>query len=584
MPADNVARWGFLTPGHEWSRLLGHLLVPTCLSPCARGDARGYNAAVEPVPAEIVVESPPVEEPAVDPAVEDTIRAVLGDEADAALALAARADPRLVALLLPAVPAGAIPDRTGEDLRIDLVDADVWLEGTEVVGTVRGPGVTENGAWLELDVGGGPAADIEIGFGRAWAYERSLRVEDEPAAMRDNRPEIGEDSVTFRADLGGSALLEPGHVGYAVAYIPSFDGSIHDVGAGGLLGEPTPDRIEVLAAIAEAGPVSDADMAVALAVTFGTLRGVVAAEVVPTVDADAVAWLRYAEELDSWLEAGGATWRLGARDPLAKLAWAWPAAQGVAYGQFALSVETQKLTAARYRFVVPSAEVLLALREMLPKRAEATNTASAVDGFIWSKLRYRANADLMEALCRAEQLDDDTCKSWKLDRRKSATLGVVDGVTMPLWEGVSASYQLDVLAREGQFIGDCATATTLAINGMQALGIPAVAMGWAGDGLASPTHDVPLWLDGDRFRATQRFMALGREWTGERAFVYVTLPGVHPVAFSMGREPHGWSRGGAVAGGWTSYAEVDLILREGLPTSVVGDWIDVQAAGGWPTW
>ncbi|MBM4369674.1 MAG: hypothetical protein FJ102_25920, partial [Deltaproteobacteria bacterium] len=301
-------------------------------------------------------------------------------------------------------------------------------------------------------------------------------------------------------------------------------------------------------------------------------------------EADAAAWLRYAEELDRWLEAGGAGWRLGGRDPLAKLAWAWPAAQGVAYGQFALSVETQKLTADRYRFVVPSADTLRALRELLPRRVEAANTAAAVDGYVWSKLRYRANADLMEALCRAEQLDEDTCKGWKADRRQGASLGVVDGVTVPPWEGVSASYQLDVLAREGQFVGDCATATTLAINGLQALGIPAVAMGWAGDGLASPTHDVPLWLDGDRFRATQRFMALGRDWTGERAFVYVTLPGVHPVAFSMGREPHGWSRGGAVAGGWTSYTEVDRILREGLPTSVVGDWIDVQAAGGWPTW
>lgn len=524
----------------------------------------------------------PVDEVALDPALEDAILAVLGGEAEPVLAVVERADPRLAALLVPRIPAAPLPDRTGEDVRVDLLSADTWLEGNELVGTVRGTGAGDNGVWLEVDVGGGPAPDLELGLGRQWSRERTLHGAPSPALARDVMPEVGPDWVSFRVDLSGSSLFEPGHVGYAVASIKSFDGTVRDAGPGGLLGDPGPDRIDVLAELVAAGPVPDADLAVALAVTFGTVRAVVADEVVPTVDADAVAWLRYGESLDGWLEAGGADWRLGSQDALGKLVWAWPLAQGVAYGQFALSVEEALLSAARYRFLVPSVGTLEALRGMVPVRGARADTAAAIDRFTWDRLRYRANDALMTTLCHNGGLDTTTCKGWQKERGELRGLGVVDGVKVPSHEGVSASYQLEVLAREGQFVGDCATATTLAIAAMQAVGIPAVGMGWAGDVLASPTHDVPLWYDGTAFRSTQG--GPSRDWKDERAFVYVTLPGVHPAAFSMGKEPGGYRRGGAVAGGWTSFAEVDRILREGLPAGVVGDWVDVQAAGGWPTW
>ncbi len=526
--------------------------------------------------------SEPFDEVALDPALEDAILAALGADAEPVLAVVERADALLAALLLPRVPGVPLPDRTGEDVRVDLLDADIWLEGSELVGTVHGTGADENGVWVVVDVGGGPAPDLELGFGRQWSRERTLHGAPSPALARDVMPEVEKDRVSFRADLSGSQLFEPGHVGYAVASVKSFDGTIRDEGPGGLLGEPGNDRIEVLAALVASGPVSDADLAVALAVTFGTIRPVVADEVVPLVEADALAWLRYGESLDGWLEAGEAQWRLGSQDALGKLVWAWPAAQAVAYGQFALSVEEQRLSEAKYRFVVPSVATLEALRAMVPVRGDLVNTTTAVDRWTWERLRYRANDALMTTLCHNGGLDSSTCKGWQKERGELRPLGVVDGVKVPTSEGVSASYQLEVLAREGQFVGDCATATALSIAAMQALGIPAVGMGWAGDVLASPTHDVPMWFDGQVFRPTQG--GPGRDWNNERAFVYVTLPGVHPVAYSMGSEPNGWRRGGAVAGGWTTFGEVDRILREGLPASIVGDWVDVQAAGGWPTW
>lgn len=501
-----------------------------------------------------------------------------------AAAVVLRADARLVDLLLPLSPVGGTPDRTGEDVRVDLFDAFVELQGSELVGWIRGVGVAENGAWLGVDVGGGPALDLQFGFGNAWSRESVL---DNGAASnalaREVLPEIEGDTVHFRVDLADSARYEPGHAGAAVAMIKSFDDTIHDVGPAGVLGIPATESLEVLEALVAAGSVFDANLAVAIAVNFGALRSIVADDVVATVDADAVEWLQYGESLDTWLVEAGADWSFGELDALGKLTWAWPAAQAVAYGAFPLAAQREPLDAARYRFVVPDVATLVALRDGVELRENAGETATAIDASVWAKLRYRTHDDLMGTLCAAEEIDRASCRTWRFERGAGRDLGVVGGSVVALHEGVSSSLQVEILRDQGQYIGDCATATTLAINALQSIGLPAIAMGWSGTDLATPTHDVPLWYNGESFVGTQR--GPPREWRKESAFVYVTLPGVHPEnAFSLAREPNGWSRGGAVVGGWTTFREVEQILNQGLPSSVFGQWIDVQAAGGWPTW
>lgn len=520
------------------------------------------------------------------PALADALAARPGTEErlDAAAALIARADDRLVDLLVPASPAGALADRVGEDPQADLWEADVRLDGTWLVGTVRGQNADRDGVWVGLDTRGGPALDLVFGFGRGWAREAAFDgPPGSPAMARDVFPQISANAVSFRVDLSGSSRFDPDHAGTAVAMMKSADGYWADPGPAGVLGTPPDGAVDVLLAIVDAGPVADADLAVALAVTFGSLRAIVAPDVRALVEADAVGWLRYGEGVDAWLAEQGALWRLGTLDALGKLVWAWPAAQAVAYGAFPLATAAEPLDAARYRFDVPDAATLQRLRKAVPVRASAAETAAAIDAGAWARLRYRARDDLMRELCRTGELTGDECDGWRADRKAGADLGEIGGVRVAIEEGVSTTLQLDVLAREGAFVGDCATATTIAIHTMQAFGLPALAMGWAGGGDWSPTHDVPLWYDGARFRGTQR--GPGPRWAKDAAFVYVLLPGVHPVAaFSLGREPDGWSRGGAVAGGMAPFADVSRILREGLRGEVVGAWIDAQAAGGWPTW
>lgn len=519
------------------------------------------------------------------PELADALAARLPEErlAGAATLLAA-ADPRLVDLLLPLEPGGAYPDRTGEDVRVDLVQADIRLEGTHLVGWVEGVGVVDNGIWLDLDTRSGPAPDLRLGLGRGWSREATLDGGGpSPFLARDAVPELGEDWLGFDVDLAGSERFDPDHAGSVVASVKSFDGSVSDVGPGGFLGAPPLDALEVLAAELADGPVEDADLAVALAITFGAMRAQVEDAVTPTVDADAVAWLRYGEGLDAWLEEHGAEWRFSDQDAFAKLVWAWPAAQSVAYGAFPLAGQATPLTAARYRFVVPSAEQLGALRDRVPLQPTAAGTADSLERELWRHLAYRTNDDLMRTLCANGGLETETCQAWRAESVHGVTLGTVDGVKIAPSDGVSAGFQLDLMHSRGSFVGDCAVETSLAIWELQALGIPAIGMGWAGSDTATPTHDVPLWLDGDTFRATQA--GPSRDWAAEAAYVYVTLPGVHPVnAFTIGREPNGWSRGGAIAGGWTKFAEVRRILSGGLPASIVGGWVDVEGAGGWPTW
>lgn len=505
--------------------------------------------------------------------------------AEEGAALLSRASPGLVDLLLPGVQRGPLPDIVGEDRRVDLVEADVRVEGTELVATVRGRGVVQNGVWLRLDTRGGPAPDMLLGFGRGWSREAVLDGGlPSPSLARETLPVVeADDTLSFRVDLAGSGRFDRAHAGSAVVTLKSLDGLVEEVAPGGVLG-PTPEgAVDVLAAIVRAGAVKDADLAVALAVTFGGLRGVVAPEVTAVVDADAVGWLRYGEGLDAWLAERGADWSVAKLDALGKLVWAWPAAQGVAYGAAAMAHEAPALDLARYRFLVPDAAALARLRDLAPLHEEAGTTATAIDRQTWARLRYRARDDLMAALCRAEALGEDVCEGWVRDRKAGTDLGKLGERAVRLEEGVSATWQLDVLGREGVFVGDCATATALAIATMQAVGLPAIGMGWAGMDDTTPTHDVPLWYDGARFLGTQRGPAPA--WARDTAFVYVTVPVVHPGSgFALAKEPGGWSRGGAVAGGWARYGDVAAALQNGVPGTAVDRWIDMQAAGGWPSW
>ncbi len=502
---------------------------------------------------------------------------------DAAARVLLLADPRLVDLLLPAVPRGPLPDNTGEEDGIDLSWVDLWLEGTVLHGVVAGRGVAQNGAWLDIDLGHGPTADLRLGFGRGWI--RAALLDGAPpgslAPVPDGRdlPVVEDDRVSFTFDLGA---LVPA-VGSATARVQSLDGRLTDMGPGGIFGAPPEESLDVLLALVRAGPVTDVDLAVALAATFGSLRPLVADDALALVDADAAGWLQYGQALDPWLAERGAEWRFSDLDVLGKLTWAWPAAQGVVYGAVAIAGVQAPLNAEQYRFLVPDIATLEQLRDQATVLPSPADTARSVDHAINARLRYRTHGPLMESLCRQGALAPDVCEGWRLDTRAGADLGQLGGVSVPLWEAVSASRQAEVFLREGAYVGDCATATALTIASLQAVGIPAIGMGWSGQDYSDPTHDVPLWYDGSRFRGTQR--GPGKAWATKRAFVYVTLPGVHPVnAFTLGREPGGWSRGGAVAGGWTTYREVERALREGMPAEVVGTWVDTQAAGGWPTW
>jgi hypothetical protein len=496
----------------------------------------------------------------------------------------AAVDPSLRALLSPVSPRGPYPDRTGEDVRVDLVSAEVWLEGTHLVGNVQGVGVADNGAWLDLDTRGGPAADLRLGFGRGWAREMTLDGRGgTPFLGGQPLPEIGPDGVWFDVDLAGSDRFDPTHAGAVTASVKSFDGTVSDVGPAGFLGVPGDDAQVLFDRLAAEGPLADPDLAAALAVTFGTLRPQVDDAALALLDADVLAWYRYGLEVDGWLAEHGAGWRLADASPLGKLVWAWPAAQTVAYGGLPLAGQTERLTPARYRYLVPSVDQLTRLRDLTTLRPSAGETADGVDAAIWGRLVYRTNDTLMASLCHRDALPRRTCDEWRKEQGPAAVLATVDGVALPRSEGVSAGLQLELRDSRGGYVGDCAVATSLAIWQLQAVGLPAIGMGWAGTDPATPTHDLPLWLDGDVFRATQH--GPGRDWAKETAFVYVTLPGVHPLnAYPLGREPNGWSRGGSVAGGWTRFAEVRRILADGLPAAVVQRWVDVQAAGGWPTW
>jgi len=498
---------------------------------------------------------------------------------DDAAALLLAADARLVDLLVPAAPADPLRDLVDESAVLDLVEAEVWVEGGVLHGWARGRGVVQNGVWLDLDIAGGPAADLRLGYGRGWS--RANPLDGGATPLPGPLPTLEGDRVTFTYDLG--ALGREVRPGAVMARVRSPDGRVEDVGPAGSLGAPPDEAVDVLLALLDAGdaPPDDADLAVALAVTFGALRPLVADNVVAQVDADAVAWLAYGEGLDAWLAANGAEWRFGDLDALGKLVWAWPAGQSTVYGVAPILAQKGPIDAATWRFLVPDVATLVRLRDLAPLSPNARTVAREVDTLVNATMRYRTHDTLMESLCRRDVRPREECAAWLADRKAGATLGSLGDTPVHLWEGVSASWQVGVRAREGVWVGDCATATVLAIATYQALGLPAIGMGWSGADLDTPTHDIPLWYDGTAFRATQR--APGPAWTNSTAFVYVTLPGVHPVnAWTGAHEPGAWTRGGAVAGGWTTYGTLTGVIRDGLPGTTVGRWIDVQVAGGWP--
>jgi hypothetical protein len=298
------------------------------------------------------------------------------------------------------------------------------------------------------------------------------------------------------------------------------------------------------------------------------------------VEADASAWLAYGLDLDDWLEAHGAAWSLAALPADAKLAWAWPGGQSVSYGALAVSRATEPLSAARYRWAVPDVATLEAWRAWAPRGEDARATAEAVDDAHWERMRYRASDAAMEAVCSDRTLRFNDCGAWETDRDHGRDLGWIDGVRVPMDGAVSATQQRDVLERDGATMGDCATATTLALATLQALGIPGLALGYAGDSFATPTHDMPLVYEDGRFFPLQPVPSA--RWAADPAWVYAHVPIVSALGgATLGWEPGGWARGPGVPGGRTTYGALSPWLEAGVPLSGVLDWVEDGAAGRW---
>lgn len=547
---------------------------------------------------------------AMAPGLADASRRVFGpEEADLrpVADLLAQADRGLVRLLVPPVPSSGITlhddlrgearaglGRAGADKDVpvpDLVAAGVTLEGTVLRGEITGEGVGDEGGWVQLDTRGGPAPDLLVGFGQErilvapvddWAYG--------PQVALAGTSTLAGDTVRFRVDLASTGRIAPGHAGAAVAMVRR--GERVDVGPAGLLGRPAPQALAVLTALIDAGDAGpsasprgpdvrdDPDLAVAVALAFGPWRGWVAPEVRAVVEADAVGWFAYGLDLDPWLARKGANWTVQGLTPWAKLAWATPSPQAASYGALALSRAGEPLNLARYRFSVPDAETLGELRDLLPLEDTPLATAEARDTALWDVLTYRASDAGMEAVCAARTVRSNECAQWKLDRTHRADLGQVDGVRIPQDGGVSVTHQLHILDRDDAFVGDCATATTLALASFQAVGLPGLAVGYAGDSWATPTHDMPLVLVGDRFVPVQA--APSARWAASPAWVYVHAPGLEgSSAASLGNEPAGWSRGPAVPGGRTTYGALSPWLDAGVPLDAVMTWARAGRDGAW---
>lgn len=479
------------------------------------------------------------------------------------------ADPALVRLLLPRSE-GLRSDRVGESPEVDLLAARVELDGTRLVGRIEGSGAPH----VLVDVRDGPAPDLRVGLREdgvwieemdGWTFSPARRVPGE-VTRRDG-------GVEFDVDLAGWA--ERGHVGAALA--AERAGEVWDYGPAGVLGEPEPHAVALLVGLL--GQAADADLTLAVALAYAPWRAHVADTA--AVLADARARLRYGVDLDPWLARHEAAWRLGDQPPLNKLLWAWPGGEAVVYGALPLAWAEAPLSPEAWRFHVPSVAALTTLRDDLPFDPDPQVAADARDVAIWEDMTYRAADAGMAALCKDKRLPSATCFSWKQDHNAGRTLGPVDGRPIPMHLGTSVELQLDRLAEDGSTVGDCSTATTLALAAYQAIGLAPLGVGYAGPSWYWPTHNFPLWSAGDRLRSPQGMP--DHRWDADTTWAYAVLPVVDPYAgVALGWEPDGWARGGSVAGGALSYGELGRWVDEGVELADVAAWIEDGATGGWP--
>ena len=115
----------------------------------------------------------------------------------------------------------------------------------------------------------------------------------------------------------------------------------------------------------------------------------------------------------------------------------------------------------------------------------------------------------------------------------------------------------------------------------QAVGLAPLGVGYAGPSWTSPTHNFPLWSEGDRLRSPQGMPS--HRWDGDTTWAYAVLPVVDPYAgVALGWEPDGWARGGSVAGGALGYGELGTWIGEGVELADVAAWIEDGATGAWP--
>ncbi|MFZ5482264.1 MAG: hypothetical protein ACOZNI_36220 [Myxococcota bacterium] len=495
------------------------------------------------------------------------------DAPEPVAALLEAADPSLVRLLLPF--RGPVEDAAGEVDEVDLHAAEVHRDGSVVWGEIRGRGVARHGAWLHLDTKGGPAPDLQLGVGAGWLRSAPMSGWTYgPTATLAGESVVDGDAVRFRVDLG-----EPSdHAGSGVAYVRGLKET--DYGPAGALGPVEAHALDALLALMSPRAGEDPDLTVAVALAFGPWRGLVAPDVVPLVEEDAAAWLAYGLGVDTWLEAHGAAWRLRSQPAAAKLLWAWPGAQSFAYGAFPIATQAEPLTRDRYRFVVPSVDTLVALRDMLPIWPSAWDTAVRRDDVVWAKMRYRASAEAMRTLCAAGEVRENECRDWEKEQASGFHLGEIDGVRIATDLGVSASLQVDLEATRAQFYGDCATAVAIATAAYQAVGLVPMAVGYAGASFDWPTHDFPLYLEGDRFVSPQG--GPHPDFRAAETYAYVVVPALDPVlGTQLATARTGWAHGAAIAGGHLTYGEVERWVAEGIPLETVFGWVVAAYEGRW---
>ena len=491
-------------------------------------------------------------------------------------------DPWLLSLLDPPVSSGELADFSAESAAADLTAAEVRLDGTVLSGHILGNHLEKNGAWLVLDLSGGPAPDLRLGVGKGWV--RAAPVLADGWSTGPSMPLVGTttlkgDRLDFRVDLLATGRVEAGHAGAVTALVS--DGVVEDTGPGGSVGPPISPARAVWEGMQGEDLGLDPDLALAVALDFGIWYARVQPQVQPIVLEDARGWYRYGAALDGWLQSRGLPWRLRDQSPLAKLLWAWPGGQTVIYGAMPLAFEQGAMDEARYRFHVLAPQLLPSLRDNLPVQADLWGTAQARDTFVWQHLRYRGPEGAMRALCRNGVFTPEECKGWLKEVADKKNLGSVDGVTIPLEGGVSAAFQWERYQHEQEFVGDCATATSLSMAAYQAVGLVPLAAGYAGPDWNSPTHEQPFVLDGSVFLSTQT--GPSPTFARENTYAYVILPLLHPVhSLSVGWEPGGWARGGAVAGGWMWYGVLARQWENGISLESVGQWLETQWNGGWP--